>query len=112
MIDTLSLCYEAAGWNVERINFLGDWGTAFGRLIAGWHREGLSLADLNAADDPVTFLNELYVRISQAAKQDPAGHGRSAIMVEKLEDGDATARELWQLFKDVGLQEFQNVYDL
>jgi arginyl-tRNA synthetase len=110
--NALSLCYEAAGWDVERINFLGDWGTAFGRLIAGWHREGLSLADLDAADDPVTFINELYVRISQAAKQDPQVMDEARAWSKKLEDGDATARELWQLFKDVSLKEFQNVYDL
>ena len=110
--NALSHCYAAAGWSVERINFLGDWGTAFGRLIAGWHREQLSLADLEAAEDPVTFLNELYVRISQAAKEDPAVMEEARSWSKKLEDGDATARELWQLFKDVSLKEFQNVYSL
>lgn len=33
--NALHLMYKAAGYNVVRINFLGDWGTAFGRLIAG-----------------------------------------------------------------------------
>lgn len=33
--NALYLMYKAAGYTVHRINFLGDWGTAFGRLIAG-----------------------------------------------------------------------------
>ena len=98
---SLSRLYAAAGWPVTRINFLGDWGTAFGRLISGWKREGLTLAQLSAAPDQVSFLNELYVRASQAAKTDPA-----------LEDGDPAARQLWQIFKDASLAEFKRVYAL
>ena len=109
--NALARCYGAAGWDVKRINFLGDWGTAFGRLIAGWTREGLSLADLESADDPVTFLNELYVRISQAAKADPAVADEARVWSKKLEEGDETARELWQLFKEFSLKAFQKVYN-
>ena len=108
--NALSRCYVAAGWDVKRINFLGDWGTAFGRLIAGWTREGHSLEDLESADDPVTFLNELYVRISQAAKADPAVAEEARSWSIKLENGDETARELWQLFKEFSLKAFQKVY--
>ena len=108
--NALSRCYAAAGWDVKRINFLGDWGTAFGRLIAGWTREGHSLADLEAADDPVTFLNELYVRISQAAKADPAVADEARSWSMKLEQGDETARKLWQLFKEFSLKAFHKVY--
>ena len=108
----LANCYQACGWNVHRINFLGDWGTAFGRLIAGWHREGLSLDDLQAADDKVTFLNQLYVRISLAAKEDEQVAEEARHWSKKLEDGDAAARELWQVFKDASLAEFHHIYDL
>ncbi|TVR43966.1 MAG: arginine--tRNA ligase [Planctomycetota bacterium] len=110
--NALSRCYAACGWQVTRINFLGDWGTAFGRLIAGWMREGFSLADLDGAEDPVTFLNELYVRISQAAKADPQVAEEARAWSRRLEDGDSTARELWQLFKEASLRAFRKVYAL
>jgi len=110
--NALAHCYEAAGWTVTRINFLGDWGTAFGRLIAGWKREGLSLVQLDAASDRVTFLNELYVRISVAAKADAAVEAEARVWSKKLEDGDAEARGLWQVFKDASLKEFARVYAL
>lgn len=110
--NALAHCYAAAGWSVKRINFLGDWGTAFGRLIAGWKREGLTLAQLDAAPDRVTFLNELYVRISNAAKEDKAVEEEARTWSKKLEDGDAEARSLWQIFKDASLKEFERVYGL
>ena len=110
--NALAHCYAAAGYAVKRINFLGDWGTAFGRLIAGWKREGLTLADLEAAGDKVTFLNELYVRISQAAKADDAVMDEARAWSKKLEDGDEEARQLWQVFKDASLAEFERVYAL
>ncbi len=110
--NSLARIYGAAGWKVVRINFLGDWGTAFGRLISGWTREGLTLTQLEAAADRVTFLNELYVRASQAAKADPALEEDARRWSKKLEDGDAEARHLWQIFKDASLAEFKRVYAL
>lgn len=110
--NSLARLYAACGWQVTRINFLGDWGTAFGRLISGWKREGLTLAQLQGADDQVTFLNELYVRASNAAKGDPALEEDARRWSKKLEDGDAEARELWQIFKDASLAEFTRVYAL
>jgi Arginyl-tRNA synthetase len=37
--NSLSRIYKAAGYKVERINHLGDWGTAFGKLIVMYLRE-------------------------------------------------------------------------
>jgi arginyl-tRNA synthetase len=110
--NSLARLYAAAGWKVQRINFLGDWGTAFGRLISGWKREGLTLVQLAAAPDQVTFLNELYVRASQAAKGDAALEEDARRWSKALEDGDAEARKLWQIFKDASLAEFKRVYSL
>ena len=110
--NALAHCYAAAGWDVKRINFIGDWGTAFGRLIAGWKREGLTLAQLQAADDQVTFLNDLYVRISNAAKADPVVEEEARQWSKALEDGNPEARDLWQIFKDASLKEFERVYGL
>jgi arginyl-tRNA synthetase len=110
--NALAHCYQAAGWQVTRINFLGDWGTAFGRLIAGWKREGLTLEQLEAAADRVTFLNDLYVRISNAAKADAAVEEEARQWSKALEDGNPEARNLWQIFKNASLKEFERVYGL
>ena len=110
--NALAHIYKAAGWTVTRINFLGDWGTAFGRLIAGWKRENLTLEQLDAAADRVTFLNDLYVRISNAAKEDKVVEEEARTWSKKLEDGDEEARSLWQIFKNASMKEFERVYGM
>lgn len=79
---------------------------------SGWTRDKISLEQLHAAENPVTFLNDLYVRISAEGKKDPAVKELARKWSKKLEDGDPEARGLWQFFRDVSLQEFKKVYDL
>ena len=108
----LSRCYDAAGWDVKRINFLGDWGTAFGRLIAGWKREGLSISDLEEADDPVTFFNHLYVRISQAGKEDDSVAEEAREWSRRCEEDDPEALELWGTIREASLNAAKEIYQL
>jgi arginyl-tRNA synthetase len=108
----LSRCYAATAHRVVRLNFLGDWGTGFGRLIAGFRREKLTRANVDAAPNKITFLNDLYVRISDEEKADPRVAEEARAWSKKLEDGDAEARELWQIFRDATLAEVQKLYDL
>jgi len=110
--NSLYHLYTAAGWRSVRINFLGDWGTAFGRLISGWKRKNLSVELLEQAENKISFLNELYVEISQAAKKDPSVAEEARVWSKKLEDGDEEARSLWQLFRTASLSEFEKVYKL
>ncbi|MBA3685661.1 MAG: arginine--tRNA ligase, partial [Planctomycetes bacterium] len=108
----LASCYEAAGWKTVRINFLGDWGTAFGRLIAGWKREQLSLADLEASPNKVTFLNQLYVRISRLEKEDPTVEEEARQWSRRCEQGDSEALALWQIIRTASVAACQEIYDL
>eukprot|EP00727_Mastigamoeba_balamuthi_P009872 m51a1_g5507 hypothetical protein (610) ;mRNA; r:375933-377875 len=110
--NAIANMYKAVGWRTVRINFLGDWGTAFGRLISGWKRENLTMEQLNAAPDKVTFLNELYVRASVAAKDNAELEEDARRWSKALEDGDQEARHLWQVFKDASLAEFERVYKM
>ena len=49
--DALANLYEAFGAKVLRLNHLGDWGTAFGML----------LAYCDSFDDPDEFLNKASI---------------------------------------------------
>jgi arginyl-tRNA synthetase len=104
-----ALCriYRANGWRAVGLNFLGDWGTTHGMLIAAWKRWGASV-DLGA--DGVTKLNELYVRFRAEMKADAALDAEARAWFKKLEDGDAEARALWTRFRDVSLAEFDRAY--
>lgn len=99
--------YRANGWRAVGLNFLGDWGTTHGMLIAAWKMWG---EGIDLADDGVTKLNELYVRFRNEMKKDPALDAQARAWFKKLEEGDAEARALWTRFRDVSLTEFERAY--
>jgi arginyl-tRNA synthetase len=99
--------FRALGYRVVGINFLGDWGTTHGMLLAAWVRWGDPAATLD-----VTLLNALYVRFRAEMKTDPALEQEGRAWFKRLEGGDPEARALWQKFRDVSWAEFASVYDL
>jgi arginyl-tRNA synthetase len=97
------------GYTVEGDNHLGDWGTPFGLLIAAYKRFGW---DAQAGVEDIVQLNALYVRAAQTAKTDPVLAEEGRRWFQRLEAGDAEARQHWRWFVEVSLAEFQKVYDL
>ncbi|MFT8324947.1 arginine--tRNA ligase [Oenococcus sicerae] len=106
--EAISKIAQANGYHTIKINFLGDWGTQFGLMIAAYKRWGDD--DLINAD-PVNELVKLYVKINHEAESNPDLKDEGRAWFKKLEDGDQQATELWNWFKTVSLKEFQKVYD-
>lgn len=102
----LAQTYRALGYRVVGINFLGDWGTTHGMLLAAWQRWG----PVEPLD--VTALNALYVRFREAIKENAAVEAEGRAWFKRLEDGEPEARALWQRFRDVSWAEFQAVYEI
>jgi arginyl-tRNA synthetase len=98
--------FRALGYRTIGINFLGDWGTTHGMLLAAWTKWG----PIEPLD--VSVLNELYVKFREAMKQNPALEAEGRAWFKRLEDGDPEARALWQRFRDVSWAEFEAVYDI
>ncbi|MFZ5828281.1 MAG: arginine--tRNA ligase [Bacillota bacterium] len=98
---SLARLHEALGYRVVKINFLGDWGTQFGKLIAAW----LRWADHAAAEaDPIAELQRVYVKFYHAAKEDPALEAEGRAWFKRLEDGEPEARRLWAWIREISLQ--------
>ncbi len=107
--NALVKIYGALGYKVVSINFLGDWGTQFGILMAAFRKWG----DATTLEgDAVSNLNALYVRYNAAAKEDPALRDEGRAWFKRLEDGDSEAVALWQQFRQISLAEFEKVYEL
>jgi arginyl-tRNA synthetase len=118
--------YERMGWDVFRVNFLGDWGKHIGLLAVGWSRFGSE--ELFEADplrhllDVYTKIDELFKPEQDAAKklraegQDNSANETQGISAEKdaffkkMEDGDADALALWKRFRDVCIANYTNLY--
>lgn len=105
----LSRIYSYLGFNVVRINHLGDWGTQFGKLITAYHRWG------NAEmlqTEPIQALFELYVKYHDEEKNDPSLNVEARDAFSKLEKGDEKAFELWNWFRDLTLKELDQLYTI
>ena len=105
--DALANILELSGYNVVRWNYLGDWGTQFGKLIAAYKLWGKREA---VAKDPIAELQKLYVRFHEEAKATPSLEKRGQEEFRKLEEGDRENRKLWEWFKEESLKEFKNAY--
>ena len=82
---SLSKIYEFCGHNAIKINYLGDFGTQFGKLITAFCRYG----DIDFSEfekDPVKILYGLYVRIHKDEQADATVEEEAKNRFKTLED--------------------------
>ena len=122
---SLKLIHEFCGYKCVGINYLGDWGTQFGKLIVAYKKWGnREKIEKGGVDELVA----LYVRINNEIKAeedasvlgipegDPAYVKRSVLGDEaraeftKLEHGDEENLKLWRWFIDISLVEYEKTY--
>ena len=106
--DAVALTLELAGHTVLRQNHIGDWGTAFGRLLAYLDDVGKEDTDLT---EELSDLEKLYVQASTKFDTDPQFADRSREMVLALQDHDPTAMAKWRHFMSVSASHMSQIYD-
>ncbi|KAL2161787.1 hypothetical protein VTH06DRAFT_7571 [Thermothelomyces fergusii] len=122
----LANLYEGAGWDVIRINYLGDWGKQYGLLALAFDRYGDEEA-LNR--DPINHLFQLYVRINSemsAEKEEIEKRKQEGEDVTELEansldeqarryfkkmtERDPAALAQWRRFRDLSIARYRETY--
>jgi len=106
--DAIANVYEFLGYGVVRWNYLGDWGTQFGKLIAAYKRWGKRR---EVARNPIEKLEELYIRFHKELKENLALETEGREEFKKLEMGDKKNKKLWRWFKKESLKEFNKIYN-
>ncbi|HHT65268.1 MAG TPA: arginine--tRNA ligase, partial [Clostridiales bacterium] len=107
--NSLYRIFEFTGYRCVGINYLGDWGTQFGKLITAYKHWGSEEA---VKEGMIKELVALYVRFHQEAEEDPSLEDEARQWFVRLEQGDEEARRLWQWFIDISMEEYQKVYKL
>ncbi len=105
--DALANLLAFSGYKVIRWNYLGDWGTQFGKLIAAYKMWGKKE---DVEKYPIEELQKLYVRFHNEAESNPELGKRGQEEFKKLEEGDGENRKLWEWFKNESLKEFEQLY--
>lgn len=132
--------YEAAGWDVTRMNYLGDWGKQYGVLAIGFEKFG-SEEELEA--NPIGHLYNVYVKVSAIAHDEAEQvkalktkitelEGKNESVIEqkteidriekdgidqqarnyfkRMVDGEKDALGIWARFRDLSIVKYKNTY--
>ncbi len=106
--DAIARTLEAIGYDVKRLNHIGDWGTSFGMLIANLKGrtpqavEQMTLSDLVAS----------YREAKKQFDEDAEFKKRSQLEVVALQTGEPEARRVWEVICAVSRKAYQEIYDL
>ena len=107
--NSINKIYAALGYDVVRINHLGDYGTQFGKMICAYRRWG------NKEDvirEPIKTLLSYYTKFHEEVEKRPELDDEAREIFARLEHGEKEEVELWQWFRDESLKEFNRVYKL
>lgn len=106
---SLKKLHEFCGYTCVGINYLGDWGTQFGKMICAFRHWGDKAAvEAGGCDELV----KLYVRFHAEAEANPALNDEARAEFHKLEQKDPDNIALWQWFVQISLEEYKKTYDL
>lgn len=92
-----------------KINYLGDWGTQFGKLLVAYRLWG---NEKQVQESPIKTLLALYIRFHKEAVHDDSLNDEGRAAFKSLEDGHPDALAIWKWFRIESLKEFQKIYDL
>ena len=106
---SLRRIYLKLGYKALGINYPGDWGTQFGKMIVAYRKWGK--AD-TLEGDKVKKLLDLYVRFHREAHEDPSLDDEARRAFKELEDGQPDAIALWEKFKQISYSEFDRIYGM
>ncbi|PNP66722.1 hypothetical protein FNYG_13452 [Fusarium nygamai] len=118
--------HSSMGWDVVKMNYLGDWGKQIGLLAAGWQRFG---SEEEFEKQPLRHLLEVNHKIqdlfkpeleecktAKTNKQDVTEIESRGLYAErdaffkKMEDSDPEAIALWQRFRDATVKVYTESY--
>ena len=104
---SLKMLHKFQGYDCVGINYLGDWGTQFGKLRVAYNLWG---DKERVANGGVDELVALYVKFHAEAENDPSLNQRAREEFTKLEQHDETNISLWKWFVEISLAEYQKTY--
>lgn len=107
--NSISLLLEKTGYKTVKINYIGDWGTQFGKLLTAYRKWG---NEQEVQQAPIQTLLKLYIDFHEEAENNDSLNDEGRASFKALEDGDTQALALWDWFKSESLKEFQRIYDL
>lgn len=109
--DCIARLFEYQGHDVLRLNHLGDWGTAFGMLIAYMKEVAPEVLTAKQSTD-LTHLVKWYKESKAKFDTDPEFKKAAQYQVVALQSGDPAALKAWKIICEISEKAYQEIYDL
>ncbi|MEI6221271.1 MAG: arginine--tRNA ligase [bacterium] len=106
--ESLKRIFIHLGYNVIADNYLGDWGTQFGKLIYAYKSWG---NEATVKKDPIHEFLQLYVDFHTKAETDPTLEDNAREEFKKLENGDTENLALWNWVVKESKKELHKLYE-
>ncbi|UMM23571.1 hypothetical protein L5515_004230 [Caenorhabditis briggsae] len=106
--DSICRLFEAVGYDVLRVNHIGDWGTQFGMLIAHLYDR---FPDFLKKLPDISDLQAFYKESKKRFDEDEQFKKRAYECVVKLQSRDGEIVQAWNTICDVSKKYNQIVYD-
>lgn len=106
----LANLHQTLGYQVTKMNYLGDWGTQFGLLQVGV--EILQITDEQMQQAPIETLYKAYVAANKEAVNDTSIAERARQYFRDLERGKQSTElsKQWQKYREYTIKELASVY--
>ncbi len=101
--------YNFLGYNSVGINYLGDWGLQFGKVMAGYD---MWKDEYDFSQSEIQAILKIYVRFCQEEKEKPELTELAREYFKRLEDGEEKEVETWKWIRRISLENYQKTYNL
>jgi len=106
--DSICRIFEFLGYEVLRVNHVGDWGTQFGMLIQELSE---NFPDFLENKPNIADLQTFYQNAKKRFDSDEDFKKKAHENVVKLQSGDENTKLAWQMLCELSRKEFQVIYD-
>lgn len=108
--DCIARTLEFIGYNVLRLNHVGDWGTQFGMLIAYLTQQQVDLAQIRGMD--ISQLLSIYRSAKLEFDADMDFKTRAQQAVVSLQQGDLNSLQIWEAICASSRIAFEEIYKI
>lgn len=106
--QAISDLHRKAGYNTVSLNYLGDWGTQYGKLLYAYKNWG---DEKVVKADPLNELLKLYVKFHQEVEKDESLEDKGRAEFKKLEEGDEENTKLWEWMREESIKAIKIIYE-
>ncbi len=107
--ESLARLFEQKGYTVKRLNYVGDYGTPFGKIIGGLQKWG-SIEDVKQRGNEA--LQEYYVKFNKEEESNPELTQYARGIFKKIEEKDPEVYPLYEFIISIARADSEKMFDL